>query len=179
MITTIPAQSSLPLFIHSMSTRFAPTIGSSVSAPADAGWPAGNLAIFVPLSIPFAYPISRVFWINGSAIGANIDVGIYDVVTLKRLTSIGATAQVGISAVQYANLGYVLPPGSYYIGITSSLSGGTGRIAVNSGAGQNTMRMRGLVQMATANPLPATLVPAAVGQQTWPFCGITRTVSGF
>ncbi len=128
----------------------------STVAVASAAWPSANLAIFMPFTIRVPTPVVRFFWANGSTVTGNMDVGIYTP-DGTRIASQGSTAQTGFaSLLQFPtaiSTKVILPPGPYYFG--AACSGTT-----NAGFGQTVTaaegRMAGLLQMATAIPLPAT-----------------------
>jgi hypothetical protein len=86
-------------------------------------WPAANLAIYVPFAIPFQFNVRRVFWVNGSNLTGNADLGVYTR-TGARLFSTGATARSGASVTQYTTLGtpLLLSPGDYYMALSATTS---------------------------------------------------------
>lgn len=146
--------------------------------PGSITWVA-NLAIYVPLVLPFPYLVNRLWWMNGSVVTtSNADVGIYNRDGV-RLASAGSTVQAGTSTIQYVALGtpMLLSPGRYYLAWVSS---GT----TNRGFGLTTItanhgRAAGLLAQATALPLPASATFATLANALVPWCGITRTASGF
>lgn len=154
--------------------------GAGVSAsPASATW-VSNLIAYVPVAIPYAYPVNRVWWVNGSTITTtNVDFGIYTSGGAK-LFSTGSTAAVGSSAVQYVtpSTPFVLAADRYYFAWTCDNT--TSRAYVTSLTAAANGRLMGLLQEAGSGGLPTSMTPASwaltVGA---PFCGITRTSSGF
>lgn len=171
-----------PLFIPSYSARFG--IGASLrmlnqgGAVASAAWPAANRAIYVPIALAAPYRVQRVWWINGATANGNVDCGIYRATDAggDLLASTGAVAQSGTDVPQYASLALLLGPGEYYLGL--SLSSGTGtthRIA----ASIPVSRICGMLQQATAHPLPSSITPAVVATAYLPAFGLTSTASGF
>lgn len=150
---------------------------TNAASPAARTWTA-NFAVYIPLSIPFPYMVSRVFWMNGSTIGSNVDFGIYTLDGAK-IYSQGSTAQAGTSVVQYASVStpFILAPGQYYI--AWSCDGTTNR-AFASATTVPLGRSMGLLQQASAFVLPATATFAAWDNTGfYPVAGITRTASGF
>jgi hypothetical protein len=136
-----------------------------------------NLAVFVPIRIPFPYLVQRVFWINGSTITTtNVDCGLYSIEGSKLLSS-GSIAMVGATTIQYASVTPILlNPGRYYMAWTCNNTTSRAYVAtVTAPHGE----MSGLQQQATALPLPAAMTPAVYAGQGWPICGITRTASGY
>lgn len=134
-------------------------------------WPAANEAIFIPFSIPFYFPISKVFWANGATLG-NCDFGIYTWDGAK-LFSTGSIAQSGASATQFVNVTpFILAPGKYYMalacsGTSTNIFGGT---TVTGIVG----RLAGLLQQTSALPLPAVATFAQFTATAYPFCGFVR-----
>lgn len=175
-----PDPAILPLHISSLASRWG--IGSEYTTISNinAGGvqtATANLATFMPISIPWAYPVNRVWWINGSTIGSNMDFGIYSV-SGSRIYSTGSTAQVGISAVQYVTPAtpFWLPAGNYY---SAQVCSGTTSRVVGYNAASIGGVLSGMLQQAGALPLPATATFAALALALPMYCGITRTSSGF
>lgn len=179
-----PNSTVLPLFVHTF-TRWAagwelPRMGSVVQA-SSLTWPVANTAFYVPMWIPFSYPVERVFWVNGtSTTTTNVDFGIYTFDGTK-IYSTGSVAQGTASIPQYVTPSpeFVLSPGRYYFGFACSSvtanRGGQGTVAPTVPR----LRMVGVLQQATALALPATMTPSAVANACYPFCGVTRTTTGF
>lgn len=173
-----------PLFVSTFSRWAAgwelPRLGSAIQA-ASQTWPVANTAFYVPFWLPFPYPVKRIFWVNSSSVtSANIDVGIYTIDGI-RLYSTGSIAMASASLPQYVTPSpeLYLTPGRYYMGVSCS------SITANRGCQGSIaptvpkLRMAGLLQEASALPLPATMTGVAVANAMYPLCGITRTASGF
>lgn len=173
---------ALPTHVHTMSNYamggMHRPVGPS-SGPAVITWSA-NLAVYMPVAIPWPYPVARVFWLNGSTITTtNVDFGIYSAGG-TRIYSTTSTAMSGASTIQYVTPGtpFILPPGSYYFAWTCSST--TSRGNAMTFATALPAKMMGLLEQATALPLPATATFATFATILGaPFCGITRTASGF
>lgn len=181
-MTDFPGVPPLPLFKHTYGFDSAYPIArsaGSVGAATNLTWVA-NLAIYVPVLVPWAYPVKRVFWINGSTItSSNADFGIYTV-DGTRIYSTGSTALSGTSAAQYVtpSTSFVLSPGAYYFAYACDNT--TARTLGAAGtAGADALRLTGCYQQASALPLPATATFASMANALYPFCGVTRTASGF
>lgn len=140
-------------------------------------WPSINLAVFTPLWLSWPYTAQRVFWVNGGTISGNVDMGIYTPGG-ARIWSAGSTVQSGATTLQYVGTGGLrLAPGPYYLALTFSATSGH-----VTGSGLNSVtsaRLAGLVQMASALPLPATATFATSTTNLWPLMGLTTTASGF
>lgn len=148
--------------------------------PANITWHAANDAHFIPIVIPFPYPVQRVFWCNGSGTLANVDFGIYSF-EKARIFSLGSTAQSGASVIQYAAVTtpFVLSAGTYYFALSCSAANASGLRGITPAGGGT--RLTGLQRQATAHPLPSPGVPTATpaGSLNYPLIGITRLSSGF
>lgn len=142
-------------------------------------WGTANLALYIPIHLPFPYELRRMFWVNGSAAGGNWDIGIYNS-DGKRLYSAGSTAGSGNSIPQYVTLGtpIILKPDNYYLGINHSAV--TANQIITSTTTAPTARLAGLLQEALGSvALPASMTGVAVTTTIYPLCGFTRTPSGF
>ncbi len=181
-----PTNIPTPLFVHTY-TRWASTSdlgkisGAGVVSFGSITWPGADIAFYVPIAIPWPYPVKRVYWINGSSVtSVNMDFGIYTA-DGTRIYSTGATAASGVSATQYTTPSpdFILPAGRYYFALMSSSAtanrGGQGTVGTTAVR----QRLVGMLEQATANPLPATMTGASVTHPCVPACGVTRTASGF
>lgn len=140
---------------------------------ASTAWGTANLAIFVPIEIPFSYPVKNLFWYNGATVAGNIDCGVYND-DLARVCSCGSVAQAGVTALQFQvpTTEVLLVPGSYYLAVTSSST--TATLHCQTAGTAVTNRELGLFQQLTALPLPAAATIAAAGQARIPLIGITN-----
>lgn len=143
-------------------------------------FPTINLATYVPITVPWQYTVRRVWWINGSAAGGNVDFGIYSIGGTQ-IYHTGSTVGSGNSAPQFVSpTEFTLPPGRYYFalnGDNTTANRITGAPTTNSLA---VLRMCGVKQQAVgALALPASATFAAASVAFYPFCGITQTSSGF
>lgn len=178
-MTDFPAPGTLPLFVSSLSrwgvaSEFLATGGG---APLSITWTA-NLAVYVPVVLPWAYPVNRVWWINGATVGGNADFGIYTP-SGSQIYHTGSTVTVTGLNVQYVTptTPFVLPAGPYYFAWTCS-----GTIGVGIGPKTTTTppgAVAGCLSQSTALPLPATATFATYSGPGIEWCGITQTVSGF
>ena len=183
-MTDFPREGVLPLFVSTFSRWSGawdlPRLGSAIQASA-LTWPVANTAFYVPIFLPWFYPVRRVFWVNGSSVtSVSMDFGIYTA-DGTRLYSTGSTAEAGALAPQYTTPGtsLLLSPGAYYFALscTSTTAGRGGQ--GSTGATVPRLRLAGLFQQASVATLPATMTGAAVANACVPLCGITRTASGF
>lgn len=182
---SVQSRTTLPLFVHtgsvpeSCQADFFPITGSTGVQPAARTWVA-NLINYTPVTLKYAYPVNRVFWINGSTItSTNVDMGIYTADGV-RIYNTGSTAMSGASSVQYVtpSTTFVLAPGDYYF--AWSCNNTTSRGMAFGGAA-NAGRVLGLVEQTPGGfGLPATMTPVAWAR-AWgaSMCGVTRTTTGF
>jgi hypothetical protein len=137
-----------------------------------------NQAYYYPVTIPWPYPVQRVFWANGSSVAANKDFGIYTP-NGARIYSTGSTAEGTASAIVYTTVAtpFILGPGMYYFALVSS--GGANHM-FGLGPGLTQFAMMGGLMQTTALPLPnpATFATSATTAVIG-VCGITRTASGY
>lgn len=179
-MSDFPGIPPLPLHISTMSEQGVrpsttrPSIGSIT-------WPVASTAFYYPIVLPWPYPVARVWWVNGSAVtSTNMDFGIYSE-SGARIYSSGSTAESGTSAVQYVDAtDFILGPGVYYFALAcSTITANCGGQGTTASTTVIQMRMQGVLQEASALPLPANMTPSAATNACWPYCGITRTASGF
>lgn len=171
-----------PLFVNTIGPQCpALVLGANLLAaqPASVTWVA-NLAVFMPIILPWDYPVSRVFWTNGSTASSNCEFGIYTDDGAK-IYSTGSVAQAGADGPQYVDpTDFLLAAGNYFFAYTCN--GTTNRTRGFTGYTTNFLRQMGVYQQASAGPgsLPATMASvAAASQALYAVCGITRTASGF
>lgn len=155
------------------------SLGTYVLACAGGGpgsntWPVANKAIFVPFLVQAPMVAVKMFTLNGATAAGNQDVGIYDVAG-NRLVSIGSTAQAGTNAMQVHDItDTALSPGRYYMALVNS--GTTGTYAAKTSIVAAACGGGGLLQMATALPLPDPATYAAASSAYFPFFGLTARV---
>lgn len=179
---TGPDQHLPPLFISSISpfTGTAAGLNAAGASYSIAGgtWPTGDLAIYVPLTLPFAYQVKRFFVVNGANVTNNVDIGIYSRAGTK-LYSTGSTAGAGANTTQFIAVSptLLLEPGGYYLAMAmNGTSSAPARITFLTVV---VLRMSGVLQEASAFALPAVMTPASVANAYMPVFGITSTASGF
>lgn len=142
-----------PACLLSLGGDFGSALGaiSGGSTPASLAWPVTNDAIFIPLVVPQAVLIKRLFVINGATASGNVDVGIYSD-TGARIVSSGSTGQAGINAPQFFdNTDFLLAPGRYYWGIAMDNVTGT---LFRASASVQRLQILGVFKQATAFVLP-------------------------
>lgn len=129
--------------------------GVNFGAPASgAPFVNNNEGYFYPFRLTEALLVQELFVINGATASGNLDVGIYDAAG-TRLVSSGAVAQSGTNTPQEFDVTDTqLGPGTFYFGISASLTTATAFRSPNTGI---YLRMLGCFSVATSHPLPATV----------------------
>lgn len=137
---------------------FAAAVANGYSA-ASAVYPTANRALFYPVFCQEPFTARFMGIANGTAVAGNVDVGIYDVLG-NRLVSSGSVAQAGTSTVQTFNIADTdIPMGWYFLAVACSST--TAQFMRMSAANQ-LLRAHCVMQMDTALPLPATATFAAL-----------------
>lgn len=176
-----PNPTTTPMFLHTFSRYsglWEVAQGQSRGVPASLTWASANLARYVPISIPFAYPVNRVFWGNGSVVGTAADFGIYTQ-DGTRLYSTGSTTASGASIPQYTTPAtpFVLPPGDYYFALNNA---GTLNRGWGFSAASPNLRFGGVkTQAVGATALPANATFATPSSSGMFLFGVTWTTTGF
>lgn len=179
-MTDFPQTGVPPLFVSSLS-MFSVGISalkdnSASAAMASSSWSTGNRAMYIPFVLPWPYLVNRVFWGNGSTLTANKDFGIYTAGGTL-IYSTGSTAESGASVLQFVEpTPFLLSPGRYYMALVCSAT--TNHVWASASTAIY-KRMWGILEQATALPLPATWTPAAASMTIVPLCGITSTTTGY
>lgn len=166
-----------PLFVHTAykQLKAADYISGATLSTTSSGAPGASVICYVPMVIPWVYPIRRLFLWNGLTAAGNVDVGLYSKDGVKLISS-GSYVQVGTSVPQFSSVSYLLPAGAYYLAAVMSSTGTWTRTTPSSGS--TVMRQIGLLA-ESAFPLPAVMTPTATAISTMPLIGFTLTESGF
>lgn len=144
------------------------TLGSIAST----AYPASNAAIYIPFTVSELITVRKLFSYNGAAASGNIDVGIYDAAG-TRLASTGSTAQSGTNTLQVFDItDFVLVPGKYYLAVAMDNTTGT-LFAHTAGIAGHHYASGGVMQEASAFPLPATATFASMAQNFLPMIGLS------
>lgn len=146
-------------------------IGATTST---AAWPANNLAIYIPVSIPVPFIVARFMIPNGSNLTGTVDVGIYSAAGTL-LLSTGNSARANASAVQYLGVTDTLfQAGTYYLGLVASST--TGTYLEATWANATRVLINGPLQEALGSAtLPNPMTPAAYTQTFVPQFGFTQS----
>lgn len=135
-------------------------LANLATSPGFGAWPLSNLALFVPVTIFRPWQLLVMGIENGATVSGAVDVGFYDNQG-NRIVSIGSSSQTPSGPDSYQTFDVVdtvLEPGQGYIAM-----------AMNNGTGQPRRwnpavpiaASCGVLEMASAFPLPATATFAA------------------
>lgn len=131
--------------------------------PASVAWPATNLAIFVPMRVVGPCTVYKMAMGAGATGAGNFDIGIYDSAG-NRILHTGATAK-GASTEQIIDVTDTpIGPGLYYLAMSAD---GTNNYIMITPSGTTPVplqksRLYGLLEMASAYPLPDPVTFAAL-----------------
>ncbi len=133
-----------------------------------------NLAVYVPLLLARPVIVSQFFWRNGTVVGGNTDVGIYNADGSTKLTSTGSTANSGTSAIQVVDISNVTLPANARLWLALSSDSGTQTYFRNT-ASVSAQDFAGVKQQASAwsSGLPTTATFAAPTVAHLPWFGFT------
>lgn len=142
-----------------------------------AGWPANNVALYVPVSLPTPFVIRRFMVPNGSNLTGTIDVGIYSSAGALLLSGGGGVARANASAVQYVDVtDTVFQAGTYYLGLVASST--TGTYALPSIANATRARWCGFLEETLGgSTLPSSMTPVIYTRTVVPQFGFTQSAT--
>ena len=141
-------------------------------APASAAWPSANRAVGYPFILPEPRTLLQMYVQNGATASGNLDMGVYRPDGTK-LVSMGATAQSGTSAIQLLDVTDTVLPAHTLLYVWLAVDNTTATVVRwTAGANIGQIRATGIVQMASAYPLPSTITPAAVSTSHLPDFGM-------
>jgi hypothetical protein len=97
--------------------------GLYLSSTVSAAFQIDHAAFLVPFTLNKSITIIRGFWYNGSAVGYNVDVGVFDI-SGNLLCHTGNVVSANINTVQNAAIASTrFGPGNFYLAVsTSSIS---------------------------------------------------------
>lgn len=176
------APTPVPLFVNTDHFWCAPSPTTVATASnGSAAWPLASMIIYMPMTLPWPFPVRRVFWANGSSAAGNMAMGIYTAGGAK-IYATASTAQSGASVKQYVSPAtpFVLQPGNYYLALIND--GTTNRVFGGTLAQTGDGRVRGMAQQQLGGGsmvLPNAMTAAQYAQTIVPFMGITRTTTGY
>lgn len=138
------------------------TVGGASTGWASAAYPSANLAIFYPFVLSERATAVQLWMYNGGTASGNADLGVY-YPDGTRLVSMGSTAQSGTSDLQRMNITDTVLPAGVTLYMAVAFNGTTGTLhRMPASVGIPQLRALGLLEMASAFPLPATATFAAI-----------------
>lgn len=144
-------------------------VGSGTSMNLSSNWTT-NLAVYVPVTLPMAVQVKKLWWVNGSSVTGNIDVGIYDAQGNK-IVSTGSIAPGTASQVASSDIAdLTLPPGDYYFAGWRANTGRFGILAVISAGHAQVLGVR--QEASLASGLPDTASFATPSTALVPILGV-------
>jgi hypothetical protein len=181
-----PRNQVVPTFIQAWSKYsigFAIRLVQGGASPSAQDWTA-NVAMYLPLYLPWSYNVRRIFcYCGNNTLSGNVDIGIYT----ERGGRVYSTGSTPLTGAPGSGPLYVTPatplllgPGAYFMAYACDTGGGGSSRAFTTGFNATQGRMMGVYQQASAFPLPAAATFAAyTGTPGVPLVGITNTSSGF
>jgi hypothetical protein len=147
-----------------------PQLRAVAGAPSSQNYVTASLVVFIPFWVPEAVTFTKMFWVNGSAVAGNLDVGIY-ATDGTRLVSSGSVAQATISVLQAVDItDTTVARGQYYMAMLSDTSGTTQKVLANVTAA-GVWQSFGLLQQASVTiPLSTNASPATFAKYASAFC---------
>ena len=130
--------------------------------PTTITWSTADQAVAIPFRVWESTTVIKLGWLNGSGVGGNTDVALYDN-NWTRLVSTGSTACTGSNAQQWVDTAdTTLSPGvQYYAALNHSSTTASQCYGHNSGYILGFQLLAGLkVQAVGATALPDPFVPA-------------------
>ncbi len=168
-MTYSPAQQGIPTssWVCSYGKE---TMATALTAAPSSGTH-GIAASIIRIVLPTATTIRRFYWANGATVGTdNVQVGIYND-DLSTFLLGAATLSAGANVLQFVTpTATPIKAGRYWMALVAS--GGIATVLRNL---NTNVRGAGLYTMASASPLPATLVPASASSGLLALFGFTST----
>jgi hypothetical protein len=142
--------------------------------PAAAAWPSNNLALYMPIYLDVAAIVVKL-WMGTGATNGNVDIALYDE-NYNRLVAAGSTAMSVANSIQTFDVTDTpVGPGRYYIGMVCSTT--STATFLRAAPALSVLRAWGMLQQATALPLPDPMVPVAYNSAYIPLCGLSMRVT--
>jgi hypothetical protein len=149
-------------------------MSSATTYSSTQNWIAANRAYYVRVILPRPVNILSLFWINGSAVAGNIDIGIYDGDTLKKIVTSGSIARSGTNALQrHTPTNPILLKAGVYFFAHSSDTTTNSRTVSSLFTSVAVADLVCLFAESSAFPLPDPITPASVpsGTNLYPLIG--------
>ena len=150
-------------------------IGMNSGVPVSTTYPTANMAIYIPVFLPFPMLVNQVWWQNGATLtnSPNADIGIYWK-TGKKIYSMGPTVMTGANVIQRTNItDFWLPAGPFYIAFACDQTTNA-TIFASAMSSLSCAIATGMKQQTSAFALPDPIVPAQAAQNLIPMFGFTQ-----
>lgn len=143
------------------------------AVPASTGWPAANRALIIPFTLPWDYPVKRVFWANGATVSGTAAFGVYSPGGSQFFATASTSKAGSASTLQFVTADVILPKGPCYFvlvmsGTTTACMGSTSVTAAMGRA------LGSKQQDVGSTTLPAALTKAQQASALLPLFGVTR-----
>lgn len=147
-------------------------ICANAASSATGPWSSANDPLAIPFTLFSDARVYRLGWINGSAAGDNIDVGIYTPAWVRKVST-GSVACTGNSVMQWATVTTtLLPAGRYFLAMARDTTTANRQGVFSMAADARLLSFAGCYDSTTdAFPLPDPLtnMVAAVTQTRFPY----------
>lgn len=143
-------------------------------------WGSANEAQYYPFIVTYPIVIARLWWMNGTSVAGNFDLGVYNFSTAgpnSKLISTTPTAQGSSNAVTIVNVtDTIIQPGRYYFGFVGT---STANLLPAWNLTQLQVTAIGVLCEASASPLPSTATPVKPTSTCLKifYCGLTATAA--
>jgi hypothetical protein len=136
-----------------------PLLNDLVAQNGSSPWATANAPLAFPFVLPYAATVYQLGWVNGSAAGDNLDIGIYDS-SWTRLVSAGSTLCSGNLTLQLVDVADTsLSANTLYYFVMVKDTTTANRIYRTTGTTTGLLALAGAMTSATASlPLPNPLV---------------------
>lgn len=162
----------------------AASLGTGISqsggaAPSQQNWRAANLGLFYPFNVTEPTVFLKLWWMNGSNITGNVDIGLYRS-DFSKVYSSGAAARAGSTDTIESHTpsgGLSVPVGSYYFAMSCSSSSGNFRTYNYTG---RFLAVGGWLEQTSVGTLPSPATPVSISATTAvPLFGGSLITTGF
>lgn len=165
-----------PQILTSMTDELIGMACAQISTGASRTW-AANRANFYPFRIDQPRTFVKAFWLNGSVVAGNVDVGIFTIsgTTATRVVASTAEAQATVSVRQVAATftTTTLTPGLYYLALSASSASAT---FWTSNPAAYSLKPS-CFQASSSHPLPSSVTVVAIANGSVPVFGLSELSS--
>lgn len=140
---------------------------SNVPALVSGAWIAANDPVAVPFTLRDAVTVTQLGWVNGTAVGGGVDMGIYTEGWVRLVSIGGVTAAGTASGWEFNDIANtVIPSGRYYLAYARDNTTANRTAWYPQFNAVNPMKLLGLFDSTTdAYPLPDPLTNMVLAAQ--------------